>query len=71
MRARFAIAFVTLALLLGAVGCGGNDLVVGGMLPPSPSPATTPTATCVGSGGACVLNGDCCSGACTTFGTCA
>jgi hypothetical protein len=50
------------AVVLAAVGsgCGGNDLVVGGMLPPTI--ALTVTASCTNTGGLCSVDADCCSG---------
>ncbi len=46
-------------------GCGGDDLVIAGNVPPSMAP-TTPTVnpTCVQSGFTCTMNTDCCSGSC-------
>ena len=70
MRARLAAVFITLALLLSAVGCGGNDLVVGGMLPATATPMTTPTPVCNPSGGGCSSDTQCCTGICLINGLC-
>ncbi len=58
------ISIAVLSALLSWGGCGGPDLVVGGMLPATATPATTATATCVQAGGICGANTDCCSGNC-------
>ena len=61
MRTCLIVGFTLLALATTWLGCGGDDLVVGGMLRPTPS--TTQTPTCVNEGEACTLGGnDCCSG---------
>lgn len=41
------VAFVALASCLGVLfaSCGGDDIIVGGMLPPTTAGAATPTRT--------------------------
>ena len=53
-------ALLVLAVGVGAVGCGGNDLVVG-----SSVPIVRPTGTaCLARDASCALPTDCCSGLC-------
>ena len=63
---RLAGSIAVLSALLSFVGCGGNDLVLGGMpLPVTPTP--TPGGTCLQTGDTCVLSSDCCSGQCVSL----
>jgi hypothetical protein len=66
MNAQLHLAIVTigLCLLIAFIGCGGEDLVINGMLPNTP--VVTGTPTCLDAGETCVLASDCCSGQCTT-----
>jgi hypothetical protein len=61
------LASVVLTVVVTAVffGCGGEDLVVGGHLPLTPT-STGPTATpgCAASGETCSFSSQCCSGTC-------
>ena len=61
MWARFCLV-ISIAGTLTLISCGGGDLVIGGMLPATPTPVSTPT--CLPSGSSCTLSTDCCSGAC-------
>jgi len=60
------ISSAVLGAMLSWVGCGGPDLVVGGMLPATATAGTTPTTTCGQPGDPCGTNSDCCSGNCFT-----
>jgi len=62
-RVQLAGALAVFGLLVAFVGCG-NDLVVGGMIPITPTAAATETPTCVASGEGCSVSSDCCSGIC-------
>ncbi len=66
-RLDLAISIAVLSALCAVLtwgGCGGPDLIVNGMIPFSPTSATTATPNCVAAGGACGANTDCCSGSC-------
>ena len=67
MRRRFGAAAVigALCMLAATSGCGGNDLVVGGMLPVTPTAVTSPTPSgCIPFGQLCSLSSTCCAGSC-------
>lgn len=72
MRARviLVLIFVVMAAAGISVGCGGNDLVIGGMLPASPTVGPTATPSCTVSGDVCANNSECCSGVCDFTGLC-
>jgi hypothetical protein len=61
----WALAFALFAVV-AATGCGGEDLVFPGMIPPTETATPVETPTCGVSGDACTLNTDCCSGQCVT-----
>ena len=68
IRAWLAVLGVASAIAVMSVGCGGDDLLVGGALPnPTPTSAVTPTPACGVSGDPCSAGTDCCSGACDVF----
>ncbi|MBI3785982.1 MAG: hypothetical protein HY270_21530 [Deltaproteobacteria bacterium] len=60
-----ACLLLAVALVICFNGCGGNDLVVGGHIPLTPT-STGPTATpgCLDSGQSCTRSVDCCSAVC-------
>jgi hypothetical protein len=61
-------ATVVLGVVIAVIGCGGPDLVVGGMLPPTTlTPVTTTTPGCLPTGSACSFSTDCCSGQCISL----
>ena len=70
MKTHLSVALVCLAILVlivlrAAAGCGGDDLVVGGALPPTATAgSTTPTVTCAPVGAGCSFASDCCNGRC-------
>lgn len=62
----FAVA-VLVGLALSQQGCGGDDLVVGGMIPITPTVTrATPTAECLETGAPCTVSSECCSAVCRT-----
>jgi hypothetical protein len=67
-RLRRAALYAALVLWAATGACGGNDLVVGGFIPPTLTPgAGTPTpVACKGIGEACVTNADCCDNFCNS-----
>lgn len=59
------LAAVMVGLVVSQSGCGGDDLVVGGMIPITPSaPRATATPNCLESGEPCDGSSDCCSFEC-------
>jgi insecticidal peptide len=60
-RSRLVAALIVLAVGAGAVGCGGNDLVVGGTVRPTVLPTGT---TCLPRDARCTTPAECCSGLC-------
>jgi hypothetical protein len=57
---------LTFCALVVFIGCGTQDLVVGGMLPLATPTATATPGGCLQSGQICGLSGDCCSGQCVS-----
>lgn len=68
-RALFALSLATLLAVMNAIGCGGDDLLIGSSQPPIPTASSgTPTpTTCGQAGDACNTGADCCSGSCDPF----
>jgi len=68
-RLTLLLSIFTLLALIYAIGCGGDDLVVGSStLPPTVTGAVgTQTPVCQPGGLACVFNADCCSGSCNSI----
>jgi len=65
VRLCLAAAMAALCITLAGLGCGGDDLVVGGMLLPTAVPAPTDTpGACLDPGFSCSVNRDCCSLVC-------
>jgi len=62
---RRALAFGLFTVVVAA-GCGGDDLVFPGMIPPTETATPVGTPTCGASGDACTIGSDCCSGSCIT-----
>jgi hypothetical protein len=64
-RAICALSLVILMAIVNAIGCGGDDLVVGSSQPrPPTASSTTPTPTGGEAGDACLTGSDCRSGRC-------
>ena len=62
----FAFSLAALLAILAAIGCGGDDLVIGcsvNCVQPTAVVTGTPS-TCGQTGDACSLGTDCCSGSC-------
>jgi hypothetical protein len=65
-RVTCVCAFVLLLAVVCIIGCGGNDLVVGGMLPFTQTPVGTATpSNCGAVGDPCVSNTECCNLVCS------
>jgi hypothetical protein len=59
------LACLMVGLATSQSGCGGDDLVVGGMIPVTPSRSrATATPSCLESGEPCEGSSDCCSFEC-------
>jgi hypothetical protein len=66
-RLCFLLSLVAFCALLAFVGCGADDLVIPGSIPPTETGTPGATPGCLPSGDACVSASDCCSGSCVTF----
>jgi len=68
-RITCVLALAALLAIVNAIGCGGDDLLIGSSQPPVPptSASGTPTPTCGEAGDACTRGADCCSGQCDGF----